>query len=150
MPDQVHRAALLLLSALVVACASRELAGPSGSKVWVASDVEAADSKVTASLDWSALPGVIAAIDGVPLGNGLDSAKLAPGRHLVEYEYHPAEFGVHPRGTIEVRMVAGHSYEFRSKLCYWCKPRKHAEWIVDTSTSELIWGALPTWPSWYL
>lgn len=104
---------------------------------------------MTASLDWSGLPGVIAAIDGPTLRDGFDKAKLPPGRHLIEYEYYPAEFGTHPKGTIEIQLVGGHSYEFRSKLCYWCSPRKHAEWILDRSTNELAGAALPTWPSWY-
>ena len=84
------------------------------------------------------------------VGAGFNKAKLTAGKHVIEYLYSPAEFGVHPKGTIEIDLVEGHSYEFRIKLCYWCAPRKHAEWIEDRTTKELAWGVRPIWPSWYL
>jgi hypothetical protein len=147
--NAANRAMTLLLVAFIVSCSPREFAGPSSPREWIAVDANTAETGAAASLDWSRLPGVIAAIDGVAMGNDFAKAQLPPGRHVIAYEYHPAEFGAHPQGTIEVALVAGHSYEFRTRLCYWCSPRKHAEWIVDTSTGELACGALPTWPSWY-
>lgn len=117
---------------------------------WVGSDVAATGKRSIASFDWSSLPGVITAIDGNSVGDGYKKAKLAPGRHLVEYAYYPAEFGVHPQGRIEIDLTAGHSYELGLRLCFWCKPRKYAIWVDDTTTGQVVWGKRPDWPFWYL
>jgi hypothetical protein len=108
------------------------------------------ESDVTANLDWSTLPGVITSIDGNRVGNGYKKAKLLPGSHVIEYAYSPVEFGEHPRGTIALELQAGHLFEFRLKLCFWCNPRKFAVWVDDNSTGETVWGKHPDWPSWFL
>jgi hypothetical protein len=98
-------------------------------------------------LDWHKLPGVIKTIDGNNLGDGYKKAKLVAGRHVLEYAYYTAGFGIHPSGKIEIEMTAGHTYEFKAKLCFWCKPRKYAVWIDDKHAGELAWGKRPDWSS---
>lgn len=139
----------LLLSLITVSCAYYS---PIywGWGEWVGSDVVGLANDSIVTLDWSAVPGVITLIDQNQVGAGYKKAKLAAGSHVIEYAYYPAEFGVHPRGTIELHLAMGHAYEFRLKLCFWCIPRKYAAWVEDKTTSEDVWGKPPDWPSWYL
>jgi hypothetical protein len=116
----------------------------------VGADIAAVENDSIANFDWSKLPGVITLIDESIVGTGYKKAKLSPGRHVIEYAYYPAEFGMHPRGIIEIDLAAGHSYEFGLKLCFWCMPRKSAVWVDDKTTGEKVWGERPDWPSWYL
>lgn len=145
----MNRLIVLLLSSLMVSCAYYSPIYWGWSE-WVGSDVAAVDNDFITSMDWSKLPGVITLIDGSAVGAGYKKAKLLPGRHVIEYAYYTAEFGMHPRGIIEIDLTAGHSYEFGIKLCFWCMPRKYAVWIDDKTTSEKVWGKHPDWPSWYL
>lgn len=134
---------------LMVSCAHYSpISGGLGE--WAGSNVADPESGLVASFDWSTLPGVITLIDDNSLGTGYKKARLSPGRHVIAYAYYPAEFGVHPRGTIEIDLAAGHSYEFGLRLCFWCVPRKYAVWVDDKTTREKVWGKRPDWPSWYL
>jgi hypothetical protein len=137
------KAAILLLTVVLASCASGR------AKEWSYLAPAKQDSW-NALLDWSDLPGVIASIDGHNVGHGYNKAPLSPGRHTITYAYYPAEFGVHPQGTLELSLQAGHAYEFRVDLCYWCSPRRYAVWVRDTTTGELVWGKEPDWPSWWL
>lgn len=145
----VHKLILLLLSALMVSCAYYS---PIywGWGEWVGSEATGLESDLIATVDWSKLPGIITSIDGNSVGAGYKMAKLLPGRHVVKYLYYTASFGMHPEGTMEVDLTAGHSYEFGLKLCFWCQPRKYAVWVDDKITGETVWGKRPGWPSWYL
>jgi hypothetical protein len=145
----MNRVILLLLSSLMVSCAYYS---PIywGWGEWVGSDVAGLENDSVATFDWSKLPGVITLIDENSVGTGYKKAKLSPGRHVIGYAYYPAEFGVHPKGIIEIDLTAGHSYEFGLRLCFWCKPRKYAVWVDDKTSSEEVWGKRPDWPSWYL
>lgn len=117
---------------------------------WVDPEVVGTENSFTADLDWHKLPGVIVAVDGKNIGKGYKKAKLRQGVRRIEYAYYPAEFGTHPKGMFELPIVAGHSYEFRIELCYWCAPRKYSVWVIDQTTGEVVWGEKPTWPSWWL
>ena len=145
----MSRLILLLLSTLLISCAHYS---PIywGWGEWVGSNVSAYENDLIASFDWSKLPGVITLIDESSVGTGYKKARLSPGRHVIEYAYYAAEFGVHPRGIIEIDLTGGHSYEFGLKLCFWCTPRRYAVWVDDKTTSEMVWGKRPDWPSWYL
>jgi hypothetical protein len=145
----MDRLILALLSVLMVSCAS-SLPFFGGWGEWVGSDAVNVENNLTATFDWSTHPGAITTIDGSSVGNGFKKAKLSPGRHVIEYVSYPAEFGVHPKGIIEIDLTAGHSYEFCLKLCYWCKPRKFAVWVDDKTTNQKVWGKRPDWPAWYL
>jgi hypothetical protein len=146
-----HRAPLisLLLSTLMVSCA-QDSPIHSGAGEWVGSNVAAPENSLVATFDWSKLPGVITQIDDNSLGADYKKARLSPGRHVIAYAYYPAEFGVHPRGSIEIDLEAAHSYEFGLRLCYWCMPRKYAVWVDDKTARERVWGKRPDWPAWYL
>jgi hypothetical protein len=145
----VNRVALCLLSLLIVSCARYSPAFLGWSE-WVEPDLPGIESEVTSSFDWSSFPGVITLIDAKVVGTGYKKAKLSPKKHVIEYADHPAEFGVHPRGKIEIDLESGHSYEFHIKYCFWCTPRKHALWVEDKTAGKLVWGQRPDWPSWYL
>ena len=140
---------LVIFSSLVFSCA--QLEGTWGlSREWVGPDLAGVGNNSLAAVSWSKDPGVIVAIDGNSLGKGYARAKLRPGRHVIEYADYPAEFGVHPKGSIELELRAGHVYEFHIKPCYWCMPRKYAVWVDDKTTGDVVWGKLPDWPSWWL
>ena len=143
------RAILLSASMLLASCAS-DSPIHAGADVWLAPDTAAVENGAMARLDWSPLPGVIALIDGKTAGAGYKQARLSPGRHVIDYAYYPAEFGVHPKGRMEIALAPGHSYEFRIKLCFWCAPRSYAVWVDDKTTGETAWGKRPAWPAWYL
>jgi len=145
----MNRLILLLLSLLMASCAHYS---PIywGWGEWAVSDVTGLENGLVAYVDWSTLPGVITSIDGHTVGSGHKKAKLLPGSHVIEYAYYPAEFGVHPKGTIAIQLEAGHSYEFCIRLCFWCNPRKYAVWVDDKTTAEAVWGRHPDWPSWFL
>ena len=145
----VSRALLLLALALVASCASFA-PDRAGSGEWVSPNVAPDERAAIANLDWSTLPGVITLIDGREVGAGYRQARLAPGRHVIEYAYYPAAFGDHPKGRMEIELMSGHSYEFRIKLCFWCMPRKYAVWMDNKTSREKVWGKRPDWPAWYL
>jgi hypothetical protein len=140
---------LLLLSSLIISC-SHYSPIYWGWGEWTGPDLSGLANDSVAGLDWSKLPGVIVSIDGNSLGTGYKKARLLPGKHVIEYAYYTAQFGAHPKGTIEMDLKAGHLYEFGLKLCFWCNPRKYAVWVDDNTTGELVWGKRPEWPSWYL
>jgi hypothetical protein len=117
---------------------------------WAGPDVAGVENNLITSFGWPELPGVITSIDGTGLGTGYKKARLSPGRHRIEYAYHPSEFGVHPTGIMEMDLIAGHLYEFRIKLCFWCAPRKYSVWVDDKTTGKVVWGKHPDWPSWWL
>jgi hypothetical protein len=117
---------------------------------WDTAAGETTGPKSVVSLDWSGRPGLVASIDGKPVGGRCVQAELLPGRHVITYAYHTAEFGQHPQGTIELEMQAGHAYALSVKLCFWCSPRRFAVWVDDRTTGELVWGKRPDWPAWYL
>lgn len=146
----MNKAVLLLLSLLLASCSARFSPFFLGRGEWAQYDVVGIETSLTVHFDWSTLPGVITSIDGAVIGEGYKKAKLSPGKHQLEYVDHPAEFGTHPRGLIEVDLLAGHGYEFRIKYCFWCKPRRYTVWVDDKTTGELVWGKRPDWPSWWL
>jgi len=117
---------------------------------WAGSESLSAAEDSIAGFEWYKRPGVITSIDGKSVGEGYKKAKLFPGRHVIEYADHPAAFGGHPKGIIEIDVKAGHQYAFNIKYCFWCKPRRYAVWIEDTTISEVVWGSRPDWPFWYL
>jgi hypothetical protein len=145
----MNKVTFLLLFLLITSC-SHYSPIYWGWEEWAGSDVAGMQDELVTNLDWSKNPGVITSIDGNSVGHGYKKAKLLPGRHVIEYASYPAEFGVHPRGTIEIDLKKGHSYEFRIKLCFWCTPRKYAVWVDDNTTDEEVWGKRPDWPSWFL
>jgi hypothetical protein len=145
----MSKAFLLLLSLLLASCSARYSPFFSGWGEWAQYDVVDRET-LTVHFDWSTLPGVITSIDGTVISEGYKKAKLSPGKHQLEYVDHPAEFGTHPRGLLELDLLAGHGYEFRIKYCFWCKPRKYTVWVDDKTAGELVWGKRPDWPSWWL
>ena len=145
----VSRAMLLLASALLASCAS-DSPIHAETDVWLDPGTAAVEYGTMARLDWSPLPGVITLVDGKTAGAAYKQARLAPGRHTLAYAYYPAAFGAHPKGTIDIALTPGHSYEFRIKLCFWCAPRKYAVWVEDKTKGEAAWGKRPDWPAWYL
>jgi hypothetical protein len=145
----VMKKLVLLLLSLLVSCAHHSPVFW-GWGEWAGADVAGVGDDLLAGFDWSELPGVIASIDGNRVGTGYKKAKLRPGRHVIEYAYSPAEFGAHPTGIIEIDLAAGHLYEFRVKLSFWCMPRRFAVWVDDKTTGEAVWGKRPDWPSWWL
>ena len=140
---------VMCLATLLVSCANLSPASW-GASEWKGTGTAGVATASLASLDWSKLPGVIAAIDGTKVGTGYNQAQLAPGRHVIEYAYHTAEFGAHPQGKFGIDLHAGHAYEFNIKLCFWCSPRKSAVWVDDLTSNTLVWGKRPDWPAWYL
>lgn len=140
----------LLFLALPIASCAPYLPADCATNEWAGPDVAGMRGDRVANLDWSKLPGVIALLDGQSAGACYERAKLKPGPHVIEYAYYPAEFGAHPRGTVEIDLKQGHVYDFRIKLCFWCTPRRFAVWIEDRTTGEPVWGKRPDWPSWYL
>lgn len=117
---------------------------------WDSPDITGLENDLIVHFGWFKQPGTIASIDGNILGAGFNRARLSSGRHVIEYADYPAEFGEHPKGKIEIELIAGHSYEFNMKYCFWCAPRKYAVWVEDKTTNEKVWGKRPDWPSWYL
>jgi hypothetical protein len=104
----------------------------------------------TAIFGWSDWPGMIVSIDRHgEVATRYKSAQLRSGSHIIEYSNHVHDFG-HVSGAMELDLVAGHTYEFRFATCYWCKPRKFAVWVDDTTIGSVAWGSRPTWPRWYL
>ena len=146
---RLSRAILLLASALMASCAGHS-PFREGSGEWVDPNPAVSENGPMARLDWSTLPGVITLIDAKGIGAGYQRARLSPGRHVIEYAYYPAEFGVHPKGSMEIDLTPGHAYEFRIKLCFWCMPRRYAVWVDDKTRGEKVWGKRPDWPAWYL
>jgi len=140
---------LLLLSSLIISC-SHYSPIYWGWGEWTGPGLYGVEDNSRAGFDWSKHPGVITSIDGNNVGDGYKKAKLSPGRHVIQYAAYPAEFGAHPKGTVEIDLQADHVYEFGLKLCYWCKPRSYAVWVDDRTTGELVWGKRPDWPSWFL
>lgn len=140
---------LCLLSALTLSCAQHSPIYR-GWGEWVGPDVTGLGNDLIATFDWSGTPGMITTIDENHLGDGYTMARLAPGRHVIEYAYYTAEFGAHPMGKIELDLAPGHVYAIGLQLCYWCHPRKYAVWVDDRTSGGLIWGKRPDWPSWYL
>ncbi len=145
-----RRAVLIPLSFLLGSCAAHHSPVYRGWGEWVPSGVSDVDSSLTSVVDWSTVPGVITSIDGNTVGDGYKKARLLPGKHQLEYADNPAEFGAHPRGFLEVDLLADHVYEFRIDYCFWCSPRRLATWVDDKTTGDLIWGNRPDWPSWWL
>lgn len=143
------RLIIVLLSSLMISCAHHSPVYW-GAGEWVAPKTAAAERVQSAGIDWSKLPGVITSIDGQNVGNGFKQGKLPPGKHVIEYVYHTAEFGAHPKGSFELTVEAGHAYQFNLKLCFWCHPRRFAVWVDDQTTGALVWGQRPDWPSWWL
>ena len=119
-------------------------------KEWIPHDPPPAQASSLVLFDWSTLPNVINSIDGIPVETGFKKARLAPGKHKFEYAAYPSEFGAHPKGVIEMDLIAGHEYEFQMDFCYWCKPRRYAVWVDDKTTGELVWGKRRDWPVWWL
>jgi len=117
---------------------------------WNSPDVTGLEDYLIVYFDWAKQPGTIASIDGNILGTGYKKARLSPGKHVIEFADYPVEFGKHPKGKIEIELMAGHSYEFNMKYCFWCTPRRYAVWVKDKTINEKVWGELPNWPSWYL
>ncbi|HZK61400.1 MAG TPA: hypothetical protein VFC41_04940 [Anaerovoracaceae bacterium] len=64
---------------------------------------------------------------------------LLPGIHSIDYAYYPVEFGMHPKGLIDIELKADHVYEFQIKLCYSCNPRRYSIWIHDRTANEIVW-----------
>lgn len=145
-----QRMVLVFMLPLLAACSPRYSPFFWRYGEWVPGDAATIDRASTAAVDWSTLPDVITHIDGTPLGAGYKKARLAPGRHALSFSDHPAAFGEHPQGVVELDLLAGHEYEFRIEYCFWCKPRKYAAWVVDTATGQRVWGQGPDWPSWWL
>jgi hypothetical protein len=143
----------VLLSLLLAACTPAHWPSNWGAGEWRPPDVANAPEGSLALFEWVTVPGAIAAIDGASMARGdggFNRARLAAGRHRIEFAAYPAEFGQHPRGAVDVELFASHAYEFRMAFCYWCKPRDYAVWVEDTTTRELVWGKRPHWPAWYL
>jgi hypothetical protein len=140
---------LLLLPMVMISCA-HDSPVFWGWGEWAASDVAGVENELISGFDWYKNPGVITSIDGNSVGNGYKRARLLPGRHVIEYASYPAKFGGHPKGRIEIELKAGHLYEFRLELCFWCMPRKYAVWVDNKTTGKLVWGKRPDWPCWYL
>ncbi len=107
---------------------------------WAGPGVTGRENQALTGFSWSKLPGIITLIDGDSVGTGYKMAKLLPGRHIIEYAYYPVEFGIHPKGLIEIELKAGHNYEFRLKLCYSCIPRRYSMWVSDKTSDEIVWG----------
>lgn len=107
---------------------------------WAGPGVSGLENKSVTKFGWSKLPGIITLVDGDRVDHGYKKAKLLPGIHKIEYAYYPAEFGMHPKGIIEIELKAAHEYEFRIKLCYSCNPRRYTSWVLDKTTGEIIWG----------
>lgn len=141
---------LIFLGLFFVSCSARHSPFFLGYDEWIQRDISNTETSSAARFDWSTLPDVITSIDGVVVGSGYKKARLSPGKHQFEYADHPASFGVHPKGMLEVNLLAGHLYEFRIEYCFWCKPRKYTVWVDDKTTGELVWGKRPDWPSWWL
>ncbi|MBU5635805.1 hypothetical protein KOM00_03580 [Geomonas sp. Red69] len=135
---------VVILSSLLISCSHLS---PIywGWGEWGEADVAGVENNSLVRIDWSTLPGVVTSIDGNKVGSGYKKAKLHPGKHLIEYAYYPAEFGVHPKGSVELDFKSGHWYQFEIKLCYWCRPRKFAAWLHDKTTGEVVWGKPPDW-----
>jgi hypothetical protein len=144
------KTALLLLSLLLASCSARYSPIYWGSGEWVSNDIVDVEKSSTATFDYSSIPWVIITIDGANVGEGYLKAILSPGKHQLEYADYPAEFGIHPKGLMEIDLIASHVYEFQIKYCYWCSPRKYSVWVDDKMTGELVWGKRPDWPSWWL
>lgn len=106
---------------------------------WISPEFSDIKDPSVTKFDWSGLPGVITLIDGEKAGAGYKKAKLLPGNHRIEYAYYPAEFGIHPKGLIEIELKAGHEYVFRIKLCYSCTPRRYTASVHDRTTHEIVW-----------
>jgi hypothetical protein len=143
----VKKYSILILPFLLASCGIAMFANYGE---WVDSNTVGVDPRVTATLDWSTLPGVITAIDGREFGRGYKTARLAAGVHDIEYSYYTGAFGTNLIGSLQFDFVEGHEYEFRMKLCFWCVPRRYAIWVDDKATGQLVWGRRPDWPSWYL
>ncbi len=111
----MRRLVLLLASSLMVSCAAYSPMGW-GWREWVGPDVGTVENGPVVTLEWSKRPGVIALIDEGSVGAGFDKAKLSPGRHVIEYAYYPVEFGAHPKGTIDIDLTPGHSYDSGSNF----------------------------------
>jgi hypothetical protein len=146
----MSKAILVLLSILLASCSARYSPFFWEYGEWAPADFSVVERSLTAVFDWSAHPDVITSIDGTAVDKGYKKARLAPGKHQLVYEAHPAEFGTHPKGLLEVDLLPGHVYEFRIDYCYWCIPRRYSTWVDDKTTGELIWGKRPDWPSWWL
>jgi hypothetical protein len=107
----------------------------------------AGSSVIFGWVDW---PGMIVSIDRhSEVAPGYKSAQLRPGRHVIEYSNYVHDFG-HVSGAMDLDLVASHEYEFRFATCYWCKPRRFAVWVEDTTIGAVAWGSRPDWPRWYL
>ena len=146
----MFKTVILLMPFLLASCSAHYSPFFWGWSEWVSYDSVDVERSYTTTLDYSTLPGVITMIDGVAVGEGYLKARLSPGKHQLEYADHPAEFGIHPMGLLEVDLLAGHVYEFQIKYCFWCKPRKYTAWLDDKTTGKLVWGKRPDWPSWWL
>ena len=140
----------VLMILLLASCSARYSPFFLGYDEWIAGNVSSADRSSTAVFDWSTLPDVITQIDGIPIGKGYKKARLSAGKHQLEFAAYPAEFGVHPKGRVDISLLAGHEYEFRIDYCYWCSPRRYSVWVDDKTTGKLVWGKPPDWPSWRL
>ena len=146
----MKKSILILLLLLFTSCSARYSPFFLHLKEWTPQNLSPTEHSSLVFFDWSTLPGVITWIDGTPLGSGFKKAKLPPGRHRFEFAAYPAEFGAHPKGVVEIDLIAGHEYEFRMDFCYWCKPRRYAIWVDDKTTGELAWGKHRDWPVWWL
>src|SRR5512140_3263922 len=107
----INKILLLLLFLLLSSCAYYS---PIywGWGEWTGKGVTSNGNQPFTEFTWSKLPGIITLIDGDSVGTGYKKAKLLPGRHIIEYAYNPAEFGMHPKGLIGMELKAGHIYEF--------------------------------------
>ncbi len=142
------RLVLWLVALLLTSCAALDKmrAGE-----WVEPAAASRGDDAVAGFDWSAPPsGIVTSIDGQVVGTGYKRARLLPGRHVIEYAYYTGEFGTNLLGRIELDLVAGHTYRFDVKLCFWCSPRKYAVWVDDETAGTVVWGQRPDWPGWYL
>jgi len=146
----MRNAILIMLSILMASCSARYSPFFWGYGEWTSADFSAIQRSSAAVVDWSAHPDVITSIDGIPVGKGYKKARLAPGKHQLVYADHPAGFGAHPEGLLEVDLLPGHEYDFRIEYCFWCSPRKYATRVDDKTTGELLWGNRPAWPFWWL
>jgi len=117
---------------------------------WAEEGLAEPGSTTNATFGWNDWPGMIVSIDRhAEVATGYKSARLRPGRHVIEYSNYVHDFG-HVKGELQLVLVVSHEYEFRFATCYWCMPRRFAVWIDDLTTGEVAWGTRPNWPHWYL
>ena len=135
--------AFLLIATTLAACAAIETRSWGE---WISPDIAGTRTEALSIFDWSDHPGTIVSIDGVTdVRTGYKRARLRPGKHIISYADYPVEFGIHPKGSMDIEMIPGHQYRFGIKYCFTCTPRQYAVWTDDITTGELAWGSRPDW-----